>query len=787
MELSMFDNSIIVTEYAYRLKLLKEMNNNSSFISIKFMTKKEFLDNYYFSYDEKAIYYLMDKYGIDYGTSKIYLDNLVYIEDKNYTNDKLIKLFNIKKELIANDLLIFNPLFLDYIKDKKIYFYKYNFLSKLEHNMISKLSNVTIIEKEKGNYSHDVYEFDTIFSEVEFVANSILKLIDEGINPSLIKLSNVTDDYINVIKFIFSLYGIKISLNDNFLISNPIVKEFLDIKGPINDKISSLVKKYKNNNITNQIVKIVNKYVIFDNVDIVNKMIFDEFKHSKIETDSFDNEIEIIDFKNYPITDEYVFLLGFNQNSVPIIHKDEDYITDSLKEELLLDDTNTKNKMERETVIANILSIKNLVITYKLSSPFGTFYPSNLISDMNLSVIKDFKYEDIYSLDYAKLMLGLEYDKYILYNTVSDRLKSYHSTIEIPYNTYDNSFKGINNKNFLEYIKSGFNLSYSSMNDYYNCSFKYYLSHVLKINIFEDNFNTYIGSLFHYCLEKGLNSLEDTSSLVAEFTASNERVLTKKEEFFVKNLIPEIDFARNTILDNMNNTDLKKTLFEKEVKVLKKGKVSVTFKGFIDKIMYDNVDDKTIVAIIDYKTGNTDVNLKYLPFGLSMQLPVYLYLANNMEEFSNVKIGGFYIQKVLFSKPVIDSKKDYLLLKRDNLLLNGYSNSDKDILKCVDNTYVDSKIIKSMKLKKDGEFYSYAKVLNDNEIDAIVKITDLKINEAIDSICNGVFDINPKVINDKNLGCLYCEYRDICFKEKKDEVVITPKEDLSFLGGDLNA
>ena len=780
------NNSIVVTEYDYKTKLLKEINNSSEFVAVKFMTKKEFLNNYYFSYDEKTIYYLMDKYHLDCSAAKIYLDNLYFIEDKNYSNDKLIKLANIKKELIDNDLLIFNKLFLDYIKDKDIYFYNYNYFTKLELNMISELSNVTIINKEKHHYSHDVYEFDTIFSEVEFVANSILKLIEGGVSPSLIKLANVTD-YISVIKLIFPLYGIRVNLNDSYLISNPIAKEFLERDCSIIDEISLLKDKYKNNNILDQIVKIVNKYIVFDNIDIVNEMILEEFKYSKIETISFDNEIKVIDFMNYPIEDEYVFLLGFNQNSVPIIHKDEDYITDAEKEGLFIDNTNTKNKKEKETVVSNILNIKNLIITYKLSSPFASFYPSNLVSDMNLLVIKDFKYDDIYSLDYANLMLATEYDKYILYNSISDRLKNYHSTLEIPYNTYDNSFKGINNKNFLNYIKSGFNLSYSSMNDYYNCSFKYYLSHVLKINIFEDNFNAYIGSLFHYCLEKGLNSSADTRVLVNEFISSNERVLTKKEEFFVNNLISEIDFVRNTIISNMNYTDLKKILFEKEVKVLKKGKVSVTFKGFIDKIMYDDTSDRTVIAIIDYKTGNTDINLKYVPFGLSMQLPVYLYLASNMKEFSNVKVGGFYIQKVLSEKPIIDLKKDYLSLKHDNLLLRGYSNSNKDILKLVDNTYVDSKIIKSMKLKKDGEYYSYSKVLSDDEIDGLVKITDLKIDEAISSICDARFDINPKVDKDTNLGCLYCEYRDICFKEKKDDVIITPKEDLSFLGGDLNA
>ena len=101
--------------------------------------------------------------------------------------------------------------------------------------------------------------------------------------------------------------------------------------------------------------------------------------------------------------------------------------------------------------------------------------------------------------------------------------------------------------------------------------------------------------------------------------------------------------------------------------------------------------------------------------------------------------------------------------------------------------FVKSNVIKSMKLKKDGNFSSFAKVLNDDEINNLIKLTDKKINDAIGGICNGNFDINPKSAYGKNLGCQYCEYKDICYVKKHDEMEINPFSDLSFLGGDINA
>ncbi|MBO7677695.1 MAG: PD-(D/E)XK nuclease family protein, partial [Erysipelotrichaceae bacterium] len=50
-----------------------------------------------------------------------------------------------------------------------------------------------------------------------------------------------------------------------------------------------------------------------------------------------------------------------------------------------------------------------------------------------------------------------------------------------------------------------------------------------------------------------------------------------------------------------------------------------TFTGKIDKLIYD---DKNM-AIIDYKTGSSDISLDDIEYGLSMQLPIYVYLSKS--------------------------------------------------------------------------------------------------------------------------------------------------------------
>ena len=53
------ENNLIIT--SNKKKVVKEMNKSSRLIQYKVMTKKEFLDNYFFSYDKKTIKYLIEK------------------------------------------------------------------------------------------------------------------------------------------------------------------------------------------------------------------------------------------------------------------------------------------------------------------------------------------------------------------------------------------------------------------------------------------------------------------------------------------------------------------------------------------------------------------------------------------------------------------------------------------------------------------------------------------------------------------------------------------------------
>ena len=158
-----------------------------------------------------------------------------------------------------------------------------------------------------------------------------------------------------------------------------------------------------------------------------------------------------------------------------------------------------------------------------------------------------------------------------------------------------------------------------------------------------------------------------------------------------------------------------------------------------------------------------------------MQLPIYIYLVNH-SKLKNIKIAGFYLQKIHLEVPKKTDKSLDDILK-DNLKLEGYSNKNKDYIRLIDENFENSSVIKSMKVKKDGDFYSYSKVLSDEEIDNLSNFTEQKLDEAASKILKGEFNINPKKIGKDNLGCQFCKFKDICYMEDYDIVKIEKGDD----------
>jgi ATP-dependent helicase/DNAse subunit B len=775
MDFATKDNSLIICPNQTKTKILKELSQTKKLVNIKFMTKEEYKKIYYFSYDDKSLAYLIKKYNYNIDVARVYINNLYVIdENKTYKSPKLNFLKDLKKELIKEGLLIYNNTYKEYLKNKNIIVKNEYNLEKYEEEMLG-IKEEHVSEK---TITAPVMECNTLEEEVNQVCLEIINLLKKGVDINKIYLTNVSTDYLYTIKSLFSFYHIPININFNYSIySTKVVKDYL------NTKELDLENKDKKS-INKKLINILSDLSFLDENSKEYKILLtDKLKNTFASPVNLKNAVTIKDlYKESFNDDEYVFVLGFNQDELPKMEKDISYITDKEKDEVSLYKTDYLNKRNKNNLVYILSNIKNLYLSYKLTSPFKSYYKSSLITDLSLNIVKP-KLDPYNSSNiYNELRLASYLDLYHLYGEKNKDLSKLYTHYQTPYKTYSNVFTGINNDEYLTNLPYPLKLSYTSLNAYSECKFKYYIRHVLKLEPYTDTFQTYIGSMYHYILsvyKKTNFNFEEEYQKYLE-----KRDLSLKEKL----LLIRIKKDLLKLIDILNKQDLitgyNDAYYEKKIDIDLKKKVSVIFTGSIDKIMYyQNVED-TYFSIIDYKTGSIDTHIEPMKYGLHMQLPVYLYLIHYSKAIKSPIFTGIYYQNILFNYPTWS--KDIEKVKKDQYLLQGYSTDDISILSRFDSTYEKSEYIKSMSYNEEKGFGTYAtkKVLSNDTLYDLLDYTKNYISKETDNILSADFTINPKVYSNVNISCAFCSFKDICYMKEKDLVYLEKQNDLSFLGGD---
>ena len=734
------DNVLIITPY--KKQFLKYISENKILKNIKLLTLNEFKEYIFFKYDEKAIYYIMKKYNTSYFSAISYLESMYYCEE-DIENDKIKFLLKIKKELDNNKLLKYKN-----IKYKKIVIFGYEYIDSYYIKKIQKYNIEFVNYNYKNNKIENAYCLNNIYEEVSFVADKIVNLLRDNININNIKLINLNDIYRNEVRKVFSLYNIPFEDVKISLYELPIIKQYLK-----NMDISVIEK---NSDIYQKLVNLINKYAWSNNLFDIKELLIEDLKRTYINK-NYINEVKEENIDNICEYD-YVFLLNYHIDSIPKIYKDIDFISDNIKKIIGADTVEIRNKQLRIETLNKIKNINNLYITCNKNN-----YISNLIESLEFKTYeKNYDKSNVYN----NYDLGLKLDTYYKYGLLDNDIKKLYKTYHHNYNIYDNNYKLIDINKFNKYIKNQYMLSYTKLDTYNRCSFKFYLNYILKIDKYEETFKIFVGNISHYILSICFNNDFDLDIEFNKYIESQNRVFSNKEQFFLKKIKEELKFIIETIKEQNKFISLDSTLYENKIVIKNQNR---TFEGIIDKLLYNQEN----MAIIDYKTGIKDLNMKNIKYGIDMQLPIYVYLSKN--KFPKKNISGFYLQHILNNEGVIE--ENYLDTKKNNLKLQGYSNSNIEILKSIDNNYQDSKLIKGMKYSTNG-FYKYTKVLSNTEIDELSKLSKIKIDECFDNIFKAKFDINPKIISDKNISCEYCKYKDICFKTSNNNIYIDGSDDI---------
>ncbi len=766
---------LIIPSYdrEYFLNMLKKQKLLPTF---KILTFEEFKELITFTYDEKDLLRISKDENIKMEIADIYVKNLHYIDlKKEYKfSSKLSFLQNLYTRY-------FQPSSIQhyFFKDKKIYAYHCELVKQEIKVLCSFIQQSCIFIPNLNNQNLEnkiVYEFENEEEEIDYVAHQIATLIEKQIPLSKIKLICLNNDLIFTCNKIFEIYQLPLQkVQQPLFMDIPFYKTFLEhirLSSSIQEALILHKKKYDEGLYASyylSLYSICNLFcdcLITDFVDIISYYFKTHHSSQKIdyETIDFICPDQLID------SDDYVFLIGFNQGIIPELKKDEDFLSDVEKEQLNITLSTNYNQIKKEHLIQFIYSHAHLFMSYHLKAGSSLTYLSPLISELNFKVEKIQKnVKESYSELMDKLNLAKELDNG---NINSENYTVLQENYAIPYYQYKNQYLTINSIKIQDKIKKDdLQISYSSLDIFYQCPFHYYLSNILHLNENVDAFYLDIGLLFHYILS--LKEPYDFDEIYDHYF-DNKKILNAKEQFYLQKLKKELQFLLQYNHDMLQHTQLKNILCETKLVVNETPNLKLKVKGFIDKIMCFEENDTHYVVLIDYKTGNPHFDLNQLEYGLSMQLPIYLYLIRNANLFKNVIVVGFYLQKIL--QEINKVGQDPIEFKQNNLKLQGYSLADKDILSKFDDTYENSVMIKSLKTKKDQSFTKTSKVLNQDEMDEITSKVEIKIKEAIDAILMADFKIQPKILNNNNISCGFCEYKNICYVKANNYFYITTKD-----------
>ena len=700
----------------------------------KVLTKKEFINKYYYNYED-SILKIMNDYNKNYKVAKEMFKYLVFTNENNAKTDKLKNLLEIKNNLIENQS------FKNYVKEQELIFVNIPHSKLL--NKIGYFNNKEYLDKKNSYTVHK-----NITEEVIYVFEKISELINNGVLLNDIKII-YNDDYDNLIKRYAKFYSINME-EEIELNGTKILQDFLNNL----DETSSFEKSFnliKNKSIfKDKILKLINKSISSYDFNIQKEIFKELAKNAKISI-KYKEMLEKVDI-TYQGENKHIFILGFNDSYYPKIKKTKDYISE--EEKNLLNIPNSSDEViEQEEMFKMFISNNQ-----------NLYFSVTINNNYKLSRYIKFNFEEkekeitnnIYSSLAHKLELSKKLDKYYKYLEKDKTLDKYYSSFKKEYNTYSNKYNGSIK------ITDPISLSYTSMNTYIYNPFAYYVERILKVSPYKDKFYMKTGSFFHKCLE-----LEDYDEALKEFDFNNfenEYVERVKDEILI-----DIDFIKEYHKVN-NFKDIKK-----EIDLIKNIGID-KFEGKLDKLIIN----KDTFIIFDYKKkiSTASITIDKLNYGFNLQLPIYIFLVKNL--YPNLDFGGVYLNYLILDNYKLTDKDkvipNYIDKKNESLKFYGFTTSEIDRIEKVDNDYLSQKYLKNLSFTKTEEISQKSKTLSDIDIKNIVESVDIIIKKVIEEIKNGKFDITNKKLNNQILDTQsnYL-YKDISYATEEDILDITDK------------
>lgn len=770
----------IICDSYKKEEIIRESNGFKNYIFLSFSDLEARILG---SCKKEAIFLLVEKYALSYEEAKEYIKYIPYVDNISYNNLKLDSIVSAKNLLIENNLFSKDEFFLFRLNQFPVTFIDIddNIQTRRIKNIIKSYTEVIEINNGSNKYNPVVYEYSDIYDECLYVFNEIVELTKKGISLNNIYINNVDSSYSFIFKRLSRSYNIPISLpNDRNISSLKIANDFISLCDTEKSFDDILAKLDNNSEYYSYIMNLIVDYNLEDKNPKHYKWFFSEcFLESKYKEHKYLEMVSCSEKKHYN-DNEYVFLVGLNLGALPKVYKDDEYLNDTELARVSLLSSVEKNINSKNDLKELILGTKNIFISYKKYAGSEECFPSNIINELDLKVeLKKVSYG--YSSCEDNLRLGSLYTRFIKYNDLNEALEKYDIS-SLKFNSYDNSYTQIDRDLLADRFKDKpLKMAYSNIKTFFGCPFAYFADRILGLNEFKPNMAARLGTFSHAVLEDSYNADFDFNESANK---NKHELITDSKDKFYFTVMEEV--LRDLISYNKEHEDLSMLKnIEREAHIEYHGDGYI-FEGYIDKLMYTEINDEIYAAIVDYKTGKDIVSLDNVVDGFNLQLPCYMYLLNKYEKFKGKKIHiiGIYLQKVNIIS--IDNTIDITKQREKAFKLQGFTIRSHELISMLDPNYDKSSYLNKMSTLKSGDFSKYADVISEDKMNELVLLVEDMINTANREIKNGSFNILSKNIEGKNSTCTFCNYKDLCFRVTENMLYLTKKSFLEEKDGDEN-
>jgi hypothetical protein len=329
-----------------------------------------------------------------------------------------------------------------------------------------------------------------------------------------------------------------------------------------------------------------------------------DFKQKTISLSPQTKAITVANLLHHPINEEdAIFICGVNVGVLPQKISTSSIIEDAMASKIGLE-TTAEASLQKTLEARALLDHPAVVfVSYSDKSFTQEKIPSALIDGYlktgRFMMAAPISNPVSYSYQNDLLTAGKKIESALIYGQTDPSIARLIKTLETHHHPYPKPFKHkdpVLSKPLIdELLKDTSHTSYSRLDDFFKCEFRFLLKNILRVKENSDNdLSILIGNLFHEALSQMSTLPTDLSSRhkmyrewVTEFEKKGLMKLTSEDRFYVENLFTTLDSFIEYVHTFDEASDYQVFDLERPYDVPINGNKIARLKGIVDKIIYD--------------------------------------------------------------------------------------------------------------------------------------------------------------------------------------------------------